>query len=110
MNLVTSILAISIAVVLYMALIEFFTALFRITGLTKEKARFQVISMITCAGFTTSESEIITTNRGRRRLAITCMITGTLFNVVIISLIINLLSTISNAEILKEQIIMINEY
>ena len=107
MNLVTSILAISIAVVLYMALIEFFTALFRITGLTKEKARFQVISMITCAGFTTSESEIITTNRGRRRLAITCMITGTLFNVVIISLIINLLSTISNAEILKEQIIMI---
>jgi hypothetical protein len=46
MNLITSILAISIAMVLYIALIEIFAVLFRITGLTKEKAKFQVISMI----------------------------------------------------------------
>ena len=95
MNLVTSILAISIAIVLYFSLIEFFSALFRITGLTREKARFQVISMITCVGFTTGEAEVITLNRRRRRLAVICMICGNLFNVLIISLIINLISNIN---------------
>ena len=95
MNLITSILAISIAIVLYFTLIEFFTALFRITGLTKEKARFQVISMITCVGFTTGEAEVITLNKSRRRLAVVCMISGNLFNVLIISLIINLISNIA---------------
>ena len=62
MDLVTSILAISIAIVLYIYTIEVFTILFRITGLTKEKAKFQVISLITCSGYTTSEAEIVTTN------------------------------------------------
>ena len=91
MNLTASILAISVAIVLYIYTIEIFTILFRITGLTKEKARFQVISLITCSGFTTSEAEIIATNRRRRRLAIICMITGIIFNVMIISFIINLI-------------------
>ena len=107
MSLVASILAISIAIVLYFSLIEIYTVLFRITGLTKEKARFQVISMITCAGFTTAESEIITTNRKRRRLAVACMISGTLFNVVIISLIINLIGSIAKADFIEEQLIWI---
>ena len=107
MNLITSILAISIAMVLYIALIEIFAVLFRITGLTKEKAKFQVISMITCAGYTTSEAEIITTNRIRRRLAIACMISGNLFNVLIISLIINLISSISSEGFREEQLMWI---
>ena len=107
MNLITSILAISIAIVLYFALIEVFTALFRITGLTKEKARFQVISMITCVGFTTGEAEIITLNRRRRKLAIACMITGNLFNVLIISLIINLISNISTEGLIADQLMWI---
>ncbi len=105
MNLIASILAISIAMVLYIALIEIFAVLFRITGLTKEKSKFQVISMITCAGYTTSESEIITTNRLRRRLAIACMISGNIFNVLIISLIINLISSISVEGFQQEQLI-----
>lgn len=96
MNLTASILAISVAIVLYIYTIEIFTILFRITGLTKEKARFQVISLITCSGFTTSEAEIIATNRRRRRLAIICMITGIIFNVMIISFIINLISSFSS--------------
>ena len=107
MNLVTSILAISIAIVLYFALIEIFTALFRITCLTKEKARFQAISMITCVGFTTGEAEIITLNRRRRKLAIACMITGNLFNVLIISLIINLISNISSEGLIADQLMWI---
>ncbi len=96
MNLTASILAISVAIVLYIYTIAIFTILFRITGLTKEKARFQVISLITCSGFTTSEAEIIATNRRRRRLAIICMITGIIFNVMIISFIINLISSFSS--------------
>ena len=104
MSLVASILAISIAIVIYFTLINIFVALFRITGLTKEKARFQVISMITCVGFTTGEAEVITLNRRRRRLAIICMITGNLFNVLIISLIINLISNITRENIAIENL------
>lgn len=104
MDLVSSILAISIAIVIYIYIIELFTILFRITGLTKEKAKFQVISLVTCAGFTTSEAEIITLNKRRRHLAIICMITGTIFNVLIISIIINLISNISKSGISVDQI------
>ena len=107
MGLVASILAISIAIVLYFFLIEVFTVLFRITGLTKEKARFQVISMITCVGYTTSEAEIITTNKRRRRLCVVCMISGNLFNVLIISLIINLISSIASSDLVDEQLMLI---
>ena len=103
MDLVTSILAIAIAVVLYIYAIEVFTILFRITGLTKEKARFQVISLITCSGYTTSEAEIVTTNKKRRRLAIVCMITGIVFNVIIISFIINFIGSVTTTDIVKEQ-------
>ena len=103
MDLVTSILAISIAIVLYIYTIEVFTLLFRITGLTKEKAKFQVISLITCSGYTTSEAEIVTTNKTRRRLATICMITGIVFNVIIISFIINFIGSVATTEIVKEQ-------
>lgn len=107
MTLVTSSLAIAIAIVIYIYTIEVFTILFRTTGLTKEKARFQVISLITCAGFTTNEAEIITTNKKRRTLAIVCMITGTIFNVIIISFIINLISSFATNEVLNDQIVTI---
>ncbi len=107
MTLVESLLSIAIVMVIYFFLIEIFTVLFRITGLTREKARFQVISMITCAGFTTSESEIITTYKRRRKIAVTCMIAGTAFNVLIISLIINLIGSISDSDVLKDQLVWI---
>ncbi len=107
MSLVGAILAISIAIVFYLAIIEVFTVIFRITGLTREKARFQVISMVTCAGFTTSESEIITTDRRRRKIALVCMITGNLFNVLIISLILNLITTIVQNDANTDQIVWI---
>ena len=104
MDLVSSILAIAIAVVLYIYTIEVFTILFRSTGLTKEKAKFQVISLITCSGYTTSEAEIVTTNKKRRRLAVVCMITGIVFNVIIISFIINFIGSVTNTEIVQEQL------
>ena len=98
MELVSAIILILGVFLIYLIAMELYTTLFRMTGLTKEKAKFQVISMITTAGFTTSESEIITSSRIRRRIASAAMITGTLFSVVIISLIINLFTKLQNTD------------
>ena len=89
MDLTTSFALIVLFVIIYVILVEIFSVLFRITGLTKEKSKFQTISMLTGCGFTTSESEIITNDKTRRRIACGAMITGYAFSVVIVSLLIN---------------------
>ena len=106
MNLILSIILILVIIIIYIVMIQVFTVLFRITGLTKEKARFQVISLLTNSGYTTSESEIITNNRRRRNIATSCMITGTIFNVLIVSLIINILFNLKT-DITESYIIML---
>lgn len=82
----------------YMVLIEIFTILFRLTGLTQEKARFQVISLLTTSGFTTRESEIMLATINRRKLSGRIMIVGYVFSVLIVSLIINLALTIPQSK------------
>ena len=69
MDLMTSVILIMVFIIIYVILIEIFSMLFRITGLTKEKASFQAISLLTNCGFTTGESEVITSDRLRRRIA-----------------------------------------
>ena len=96
MSLALSFILIFGFIVVYIIFIEFFSLLFRMTGLTREKARFQTISLFTNAGFTTSESEVVTRDRKRRRIAISCMITGNVFSVIIVALIINIFTQISN--------------
>ena len=91
MGLIASVILILSFIVVYVVVIQIYSVLFRITGLTKEKARFQAISLFTNSGFTTSESEIITTDRFRRRIAIAAMINGYAFSVIIVSLIINMI-------------------
>lgn len=61
---------------IFLVLIEILTMMFKLTGLTDEKARFQVITIITGTGFTTKESELITQHKTRRRLAQNVMIIG----------------------------------
>lgn len=73
----------------YLLICEIFTILFRLTGLTEETARFQVISMLTNCGFTTIESELITSSRKRRKLAFITIIFGYIFSVTIVSMAIN---------------------
>ena len=68
---------------LYWVITELFTFIFRLTGLPVEKARFQVISLLTGTGFTTRESEIILSSRLRRRLARITMLFVYVFNVLI---------------------------
>lgn len=62
----------------------------KLTGLPMDKARFQVISLLTSTGFTTKESELITQHPVRRKIAERIMIfkyfggivgTATLFNI-----------------------------
>ena len=75
---------------IYMFMIEVFSVAFKLTGLATNKIRFQVASLFTGAGFTTAESELITNDDRRRKIAVTCMYTGHIFSVVIMGLVINL--------------------
>jgi len=89
----------SLIILLYWVISETFTILFRFTGLPEEKARFQVISLLTGCGFTTRESEIILSSRGRRRLARITMLFGYVFNITIVSALINVFLSLKQAQV-----------
>ena len=89
MNVYLALLLFSMMIILYWVITELFTFFFRLTGLPAEKARFQVISLLTGAGFTTRESEMIMSSRQRRRLAKITMLFGYVFNVTIVSAFIH---------------------
>ena len=94
MSLVSSSILIAAVLIMYYALIKIFSVLFRVTGLPREKAAFQAVSLLTNAGYTTGESEIIVSERTRRHIATAAMLTGYFFSVVIVSLCINLFLSI----------------
>ena len=66
MNIYLALSLFSLIIMLYWVMSELFTMLFRFTGLPEEKARFQVISLLTSSGFTTRESEMIISTKSRR--------------------------------------------
>ncbi|MGL5616935.1 MAG: TrkA C-terminal domain-containing protein [Sarcina sp.] len=78
----------------FLLVVDFFTILFRLTGLPIEKARFQVISLLTSTGFTTKESEIITQHPARRKLAAWLMIFSYASTATFISFLIKILGNI----------------
>ncbi len=90
MSFVSAISLIITVIIMYYIIFKMYSVLFRISGITKEKSRFQAISLLTNAGFTTGESEIIVGDSSRRTIAIAAMLTGYFFSVVIVSLFINL--------------------
>ncbi len=104
MSLVSSLVLIITVIIIYYALIKFFSVLFRITGLPMEKAGFQAVSLLTNAGYTTGESEIVVSEKTRRRIATAAMLTGYFFSVVIVSLFINLFLSINFAKYEEELI------
>ena len=88
-------LSLILAVVsVYMLMIEVFSVAFKLTGLATNKLKFQVASLFTGAGFTTTESELITNDDRRRKIAVMCMYAGHIFSVVIMGLIINVFISI----------------
>ncbi|MBC3798504.1 TrkA C-terminal domain-containing protein [Acetobacterium tundrae] len=90
MGLNLSLVSFFILVIAYLAVIEIFTVLFRLTGLREDKARFQAISCMTNSGFTTKESELILNSTARRHLARIMMVFGYLFAVTSVSILVNL--------------------
>jgi Trk-type K+ transport system membrane component len=73
-----------IVVALSIAVVRVGSLAFELTGMSSEHAFFQSLSCFTGTGFTTSESELITRNKERRKIACVIMILG---NVGAISLI-----------------------
>lgn len=78
-------------VVIFLCILEFFSILLKFFGIPEEKAKFQVISMVTGVGFTTKESEIITRNPNVRHIAQFIMLTGYLGTATSISFLISIL-------------------
>ncbi|MDD3478548.1 MAG: TrkA C-terminal domain-containing protein [Candidatus Izemoplasmatales bacterium] len=87
-----------VVLLIYFFFIEIFTVLFRLTGMTKSKSRFQVISLFTNSGYTTQEAELIMNHQLRRRLANTTMLFGYILNVTVISVLINIIMTLGTAQ------------
>ncbi len=81
---------------IYFIFIEIFTVLFRLTGMPRNKSRFQVISLFTNSGYTTQEAELIVNHQMRRKLATTTMLLGYALNVTVISVLINIIMTLGN--------------
>ncbi len=59
---------------IFMLSIELFTAIFQVGGLSRTKARFQVLSLLTNSGFKTKESELITNDNFKRKVAVFIMV------------------------------------
>ena len=79
-------------ILLFLALlVEVLSIALKVTGLDMEKARFQVISIITHTGFTTRESELITQHPTRRRIVQVLMLVSYVTTATFISIIISAL-------------------
>lgn len=83
--------------VAYILIIDIFTILFRMTGLTEEKAKFQVISLLTNSGYTTKESELVVAKLLRRKMARMVMLFGYVFSVTIITVFVNVVLALPKA-------------
>ena len=65
-----------LTVVISLLIVRVGSIAFEMTGLDREKARFQALSCFTGTGFTTREAEAIVGNRNRRKVASFLMILG----------------------------------
>ena len=99
MNIYAAASLFAILILLYWIITEVFTVLFRLVGLPEEKARFQVVSLLTGTGFTTHESEMILSTHSRRRLARVTMLFGYVFNVTIVSAFVNVFVSIQKTQL-----------
>ena len=98
MNLLLASILFSAIILIYWIIMELFTVMFRITGLPDDKARFQVLSILTGAGYTTKESESFVSSKMRRKLAQVTMLFGYVFNVSIVSALVNVFFSLKEAQ------------
>ena len=82
-------------ILIYLALINLFIALFRISGITKEKSKFQIISMVTRIGLTSLDDEA-TKDKSKRKTYIAYLICGNIFSIIICALLVNVFICLNN--------------
>lgn len=70
----------------------------RMTGLDREKARFQVVTIITGTGYTTNESELMTQHPLRRKIAELLMLISYVGQAVIIGAIFTIATEVANGK------------
>jgi hypothetical protein len=85
-------LFIGVYLVIIILVLEITVTLLIITGLEKDIARFQVVSMLTATGFTTRESELILRHPVRRKISIFLILFGVFSLAVLISTMSSMLS------------------
>ena len=102
MNLYAALFLFALIILVYWVIAELFTILFRFTGLPDEKARFQVLSLLTGTGFTTHESEMILSTRRRRRLARVTILFGYVFNLTVVTTFINVFLSLRLSQVEHE--------
>jgi hypothetical protein len=77
---------------LILLIVELATLLLQSTGLSREVARFQAISLLTGTGFTTTEAELITKHPLRRKIGEVLILFGTLAFATVIAILINFIN------------------
>lgn len=87
-----SLLYLFLTFTLLVIIIEISTIMLEATGLSRQVARFQAISLLTNTGFTTSEAELIIKHPVRRKIAESLIIFGTIAFAVILALVINIVN------------------
>lgn len=99
MSLLNSLTLFVALIIIYQFIVSVFTILFRLTGLPRDKARFQVISLLTGCGFTTGESELAISSPQRRKVTRTIMVFGYAFTVTIMSALVNIFLSFNQSEL-----------
>lgn len=89
---------------MYQIIIEIFSAIFRVEGIQLDKARFQIISIITGTGFTTGESELMLATKRRRKLTQIMILFSYIFNISIVTTIVNIFISYNNTTLLEFEI------
>jgi len=86
-----SIIAGVLILLILVFIVEVLSISLKLTGLNIDKARFQVISIITNTGFTTKEAELIAQHPTRRKIAQYLMLLSYVGYAAVIGLVINIL-------------------
>ena len=90
-NPLAAIIVFNILVFIYQVMIEIFTTIYSIEGIQLDKAQFQIISILTGTGFTTSESELMLLTKRRRKITELMMLFSYIFNISIVSTLVNII-------------------
>lgn len=80
-------------------MIEIFSEIFRLEGVQIDKAKFQIISILTGTGFTTNESELMLASKRRRKITQIMILFSYIFNISIVSTIVNLFISTNDTSI-----------